>query len=139
MIIRRAGERDTDAVHRVLEQLMHAEGRHRAEVWSRLLSDPAYKAWVAEADHQVVGFLDVVTWPDIGHGNSVGLVNNLVVDERRRGQGVGTRLLQEAIRHCKSEGIVELHVWTDENNTQALRLYKNVGFVNRGLLLERQL
>lgn len=139
MIIRRAGETDTHAIHPVLEQLMHVEERQRAEVWPRLLSDPSYAAWVAEEDQQVVGFLDVVTWPDIGHGNRVGLVNNLVVDEGRRGQGVGARLLQEAIRHCRSEGIVELHVWTDAENKHALTLYQNVGFVTRGILLELQL
>lgn len=139
MIIRRAGEGDIDAIHPILEQLLPGEKDHRTDMWRRLLDDPSYVSWVAEDDHKVVGFLDVLTWPDIGLGKRVGLVNNLVVDERRRGQGVGARLFHEAIRHCRSEGIVELHVWTDAENKHALTLYQTVGFVNRGILLELQL
>jgi ribosomal protein S18 acetylase RimI-like enzyme len=63
-------------------------------------------------------------------------VNNLVVDRRARQQGVGQELLRVAIRHCKERDVIELHVWTDSHNALALRLYRKMGFSDRGLLLE---
>lgn len=138
MVVRRASEKDLDAIHSVLEQLLHAAQQDRANAWRRILSDPSYAAWLAESDGEVVGFLDLVTWPDVGHGKRVGLVNNLVVHERLRGHGFGARLLGEAVQHCRNEGIVELHVWTDTENAPALALYKQEGFVTRGGLFELQ-
>ncbi len=139
MRIRRAEHSDIQAIDTVLEQLLHGDRDRRGTMWPQLLEDPSYTAWVSEDGGAVVGFLDLLIWSDIGHGRKVGLVNNLVVDERARGRRLGTLLLEEAIRHCRHQDIVELHVWTDFDNERALGLYKKLGFVDRGRLLEIEL
>jgi len=138
MGVRRAVESDLKTIHPLLEQLMNAEPDRRRTMWSEALENEGYAAWIADADGQPVGFIDLFVFPDVAHGRTIGLINNLVVDERFRGRGLGESLLRAAIRHGKQRGAVELHVWTDFDNKPAIGLYKRVSFVDRALLLELQ-
>lgn len=136
MPIRRAVESDLEAIHHLLEQLMQAERDQRHMTWGEALETAGYAAWVVEVDGKPVGFIDLFVLPDVAHGSKIGLVNNLVIDERFRGRGLGAGLLREAIHQCRQQGAAELHVWTDPDNTPAIGLYKRFGFVDRALLLE---
>ncbi len=139
MSVRRARESDLEAIHTLLEQLMQADVNRRHAMWSEALQHEGYVAWVAEVDRRLVGFVDLFIFPDPAHGNNIGLVSNLVVDERFRSRGLGESLLKEAIEHCKQRRAVELHVWTDFDNKPAIGVYKRRGFKERGLLLEMEL
>lgn len=136
--VRRAIEGDLEAVHPLLDQLLPAGFARRQAIWRDALARDDYAAWVAEVDGQPAGFLDLILFPDVAHGGKIGVISNLVVDARVRGRGVGTCLLREAIHHAEQHGAVELHVWTDFDNTAALGLYERVGFVRRAMLLELQ-
>jgi GNAT superfamily N-acetyltransferase len=137
--VRRAVEADFDAVHRLLEQLMSGDRAHREAVWREALRRDDYAAWIAEAKGRPAGFLDLCLFLDVSHGGTIGLVNNLVVDAACRGEGVGRRLLEEAVRHSRGRGMVEVHVWTGRDNAPALRLYQRAGFAPRAVLLELEL
>jgi len=138
MGVRRALASDLESIHRLLEQLMPAELEHRQVIWNKALSDEGYAAWIAEVDGEPAGFVDLFIFPDIAHGGTIGLINNLVVDERFRGQGLGGSLLRAAIQLCAQRGGLEMHVWTDFDNAPAIGLYKGLGFKERALLLELQ-
>ncbi len=137
--IRRAVESDLKAIHPVLKQLSPAEFGRRQAVWRDSLAQDGYAAWIAEVDDQTAGFIDLYLFPDVSHGRTIGLVNNLVVDGRFRRRGLGEGLLKEAIAHCRRHDAVELHVWTDTDNAPALRLYEGAGFARRAVLLELQM
>lgn len=136
--VRRAVEGDLEAVHPLLDQLLTAEFARRQAVWRDAFAQDDFAAWVAEVDGRPAGFLDLILFPDVAHGGKIGVINNLVVDAPVRGRGLGTRLLREAIHYSRQRGAVELHVWTDFDNTAALGLYESVGFVRRAMLLELQ-
>ena len=136
MGVRRAVESDLATIHPLLEQLMPAELERRQAAWANALADDGYAAWIAEVDGEPGGFIDLFLFPDVSHGGTIGLINNLVVDERFRGRGVGGSLLRTAIQYCAERGGSELHVWTAFDNAPAIGLYKGLGFKNRALLLE---
>lgn len=138
MAIRRAVENDFQTIH-PLEQLMPAQIGRRHAMWGEALRSKDYTAWIAEVDGTPAGFLDLLVFADVAHGENMGLVSNLVIDERFRGRGLGEKLLQAAAEHCKQRDVTELHVWTDFDNTAAIGLYRKVGFVDRSLLLELEL
>lgn len=139
MAVRRAGSGDFSVIHSLLDQLMPGEQRRREAVWAELMDDHVYVAWIAETENQPAGFLDLYVFPDVAHGQRIGVIGNLVVDARYRGRGVGKSLLREAITHCRDQDVVELHVWTDFDNEPAQRLYRKHGFVDRALLLELEM
>ena len=137
--VRRIVESDFEAVHRLLDQLMPAALELRQAIWSATLAQNDYAAWLAEIDGQAAGFVDLYLFPDVGHGRAIGLVNNLVVDSRFRRRGLGEALLKEATAYCRRRDAVELHVWTEADNTPALNLYERVGFTRRAVLLELEM
>ncbi len=57
-----------------------------------------------------------------------GVVNDLVVDPRRRRQGLGRRLLEEAISVLERQGAPRVVLSTAEQNHEAQRLFAGVGF-----------
>ena len=138
MGVRRAVESDLEAIHPLLEQRTGAGLNRRRMMWREALGLPGYAAWIAEVDGRPVGFIDLFVFPDVSPGRKIGLINNLIVDARVRGRGLGRGLLREAIAQCRKERAVELHVWTAQDNTPAIALYKRLGFVDRALLLELQ-
>lgn len=86
---------------------------------------------VAEIDDRIVGQLTL----EGGRRRNVrhSAVLGITVARDWRGQGVGHRLLDQAIRWARDTGIisrVELHVFA--RNTGAIRLYEAFGFVVEG-------
>jgi GNAT superfamily N-acetyltransferase len=58
----------------------------------------------------------------------VGWVTELVIDERHRGQGIGTRLLEEAERLARDKGIGRLMIAAIVGNRIARQAYERFGF-----------
>lgn len=139
MGIRRAVESDLQAIHPLLEQLMPAPAGRRHKMWEEALRNEGYAAWVADVDGTPAGFVDLFIFPDVAHGSNIGVISNLVVDERFRGRGLGAALLRAATERCRQRDVVELHVWTDFDNAPAIRLYRKFGFADRALLLELEI
>lgn len=137
--VRRAIDRDLEALHPLIDQLLPAELARRQTIWPEALAREGYAAWIAEIDGQAAGFVDLYVLPDVGHGRNIGLINTLVVGAGFRRRGVGESLLQETIAHCRRHDVVELHLWTDWNNAPAIALYERIGFAKRSLLMELEM
>lgn len=82
-------------------------------------------------ENELIGMLDLLAFsePQRSHCANFGLS----VAKRYRGQGVGRALLETMIQFAKDTNHlkrIELEVF--DNNTSAIRLYKNVGFLIEG-------
>jgi len=53
----------------------------------------------------------------------------MAVDEEQRAKGIGTMLLGEAERSCRTLGLAKLSLIVFEQNIQARRLYERNGYV----------
>lgn len=53
---------------------------------------------------------------------------SIAVDVENRGEGYGSALMGQAIRHCQSERLARLILEVDEANEPAVALYKRLGF-----------
>ncbi|VDK50991.1 unnamed protein product [Anisakis simplex] len=58
-----------------------------------------------------------------------GYIAMLAVDESCRRLGIGTRLVQQAIRNMQTTGCDEVVLETEVTNVNAIRLYTNLGFI----------
>lgn len=61
----------------------------------------------------------------------------LVVNEEYRNQGIGTKMIRYACQTSKKEGYSYIVLKLDNDNTEAERLYKKLGFVVKGKGCER--
>ncbi|MCW8796593.1 MAG: GNAT family N-acetyltransferase [Chlorobium sp.] len=71
-------------------------------------------------------------------GKKVALLEDMIVDPGFRLQGIGSMLIEHALRHAASEGIERVTLLTDHDNTAAHRLYETNGFVRSGMIVFRK-
>ena len=80
----------------------------------------------ARAGNTVVGLCWCVLF-DPGTGLE-GEVAEVYVDPEFRSQGIGRRLLRQAVELFRQRNVTFAAVWTRESNPQAVRLYEEAGF-----------
>jgi ribosomal protein S18 acetylase RimI-like enzyme len=108
------------------------EDRFRA-----MLDLPGHTIFVAEdGGRQVVGLLTVSHRWTLWHTGPCALIEELVVDEGARGQGLGRALIQAALDWAMAQGCSEVEVSTELDNTAAQAFYRRLGFASEALLLE---
>jgi GNAT superfamily N-acetyltransferase len=81
------------------------------------------RAWFAELDGQRAGCVLCVHVDE-----TTAKLRTLLVEPRARGLGLGTRLVDEVIRHARRRGYRTLTLWTNDVLTQARRIYERAGF-----------
>ena len=86
---------------------------------------------------QVAGLLSYSVRADLYHaGNSV-LIEELVVDERERGKGIGSKLINALLAKLPALQCKELCLAVMPENEPAIRFYKRHGLVEEALFLEK--
>ncbi len=81
--------------------------------------------WIAEVDGERVGCVFVVR---NAQDSTVAQLRCLLVDTKRRGQGVGKRLVAECLAFAKAAGYAKMLLWTNDVLVSARRIYEAAGF-----------
>lgn len=155
MEIRRAGEADIEGVDRLLSQVLevHAQGRpdlfrsgtrkYTDEELLGIFADDERPVFVAVEDGEVLGYAFCVLQDATGSNSLQPILtlylDDLCVDERCRGQHVGSALYAHIVSYARSRGChnVTLNVW--ECNPSARRFYDAMGLVPLKTYLEQVL
>jgi len=91
--------------------------------YSRYVGNPGKTIFFAEADGELAGQIRLITW-----WNKYAYIDDIVVEPRFRGQGVGHALIRSAIDWAKGHGYPGLMLETQNNNVAGCRLYESCGF-----------
>jgi DNA-binding MarR family transcriptional regulator/GNAT superfamily N-acetyltransferase len=83
----------------------------------------AERCWIAEMDGAPVGSVMVVR-----QSKSAAKLRLLLVEPRARGQGLGRRLVDEAVRFARGKGYRKLVLWTQSDLDAARAIYRARGF-----------
>ena len=86
-----------------------------------------YYFFVAEANGEVVGFIDMEALPD-----GAAAITGLAVKKAWRGKGIGKTLAEFGVRFLQALGFKKIHIMTLKHNEPALRIYKSLGFSETG-------
>jgi len=81
------------------------------------------RIWISEKDKRIVGSIAIVKHSDIE-----AQLRWLLLDPQVRGQGLGRRLLREALDFCRDAGYSFVFLWTVDTLPIATKLYQSVGF-----------
>lgn len=103
--VRRARPGDASHVFALIEQLGYTPD-HRGfdEIFAQVVRHPEAAVFVAVEGLRVIGYLSMSQRPQIRLAARAAHIDELVVDERRRGEGVGTALLEAALSHARGLG-----------------------------------
>jgi ribosomal protein S18 acetylase RimI-like enzyme len=85
--------------------------------------------FIAEENNEIIGTLTLV-FNKIPTGYKV-WIEDVVVDNRARGKGVGKALTQFAIEYTSNENIKNINLTSSPDRVVANKLYQKLGFVKR--------
>ncbi|MCU0983483.1 MAG: GNAT family N-acetyltransferase [Acetobacteraceae bacterium] len=138
--IRTAGHDDIPAMVALLAQLfaIEADFSIAPEVQARglamLLARPESAVLVAEVAGAVAGMCTVQLSVSTARGGLSAGVEDVVVDARHRGAGLGGRLMAAAEAWARQKGAVRIALLADETNAPALDFYGHLGFTRTRLV-----
>jgi ribosomal protein S18 acetylase RimI-like enzyme len=138
--IRQAGPGDEAAIVRLTQEMAAGEDdvspvdEHYAR---HFLASPAGDVLLAEDGGEAVGLLSYALVPGLYHAADSGLIELLIVTGARRGEGIGSRLVETALRVLEEAGCAEASVSTGEGNEAAQKVYRDAGLTESSLLLEK--
>ena len=102
------------------------------------LASPVSGALLAEDGDDAAGLLSYAIVPGLFHAADSGLIELLVVTAARRGEGIGRRLVETALRLFEDAGCAEASVSTGADNETAQKLYAGArGLTEASVLLEK--
>lgn len=88
------------------------------------------KLLVAELDGEVVGYLNFYFWTAGGPAAAIRKmisIDDIGVEESRKHQGIGTRMMQELADFARERGCAGLSLYVDAPNEKAIAFYKKCG------------
>jgi len=103
--------------------------RYRA-AFDEITADPNHRLIVAETEGAIVGTLQISIIPGMPNfGMKRGLLENVHIRADQRGTGLGTRMVQWAIEHCREAGCGLVQLTSNKVRLDAHRFYEKLGFI----------
>jgi ribosomal protein S18 acetylase RimI-like enzyme len=119
-----------DAVHRLVPQLSQSKPAPSVDELGELVSSPATDLFIAlDDDGTVVAIATLVNFR-IPTGLR-GWIEDVVVDESARGQGIGEAVTQAMLDRARELGCLTVDLTSRPSRDVANRLYQRAGFVMR--------
>ena len=116
------------AFARLLPQLSpHAHAS--AESLARAIACPDATIFVARADRDIIGLGTLIHVPIPTKVRAI--IEDVVVDDRARGQGAGEALVRAMIDHARARGATAIELTSHPDRAAANRLYQRLGFALR--------
>lgn len=154
MNIRRAEKTDMDGINKLLQQVLmvHHNGRpdlfkanakkYTDEELASIITDDAKPIFVAVDDkNEVLGYAFCMFQQHSNHNILTDIktlyIDDLCVDENRRGTHIGKQLYEYVVAYAKAGGCynVTLNVWSC--NESAMKFYESCGLVPQKIGMEK--
>lgn len=134
IVIRRAQHDDLKAMAALLEELFGIEKDFTADFKKQLrglellLTLPTSCLFVAKANNRVVAMVSLQELVSTAMGGSVGIIEDMIVTQKFRGQGVGRELFKALLLKSEELGYARLCLGSDVRNSAAEEFYRGAGF-----------
>jgi len=141
LTVRAARLEDLEAMVELLGRLFGQEAefhanpeRQRAALRSILALPDHGSLLVAQWLPEIVGMVSLHYTISTAEGGTAAWLEDMVVDPRFRGRGVGSRLVEAAFATCRTKGVRRVTLLTDKVNASAQRFYRRHGFAESPML-----
>ncbi len=136
-IIRRAVEKDIPRILELYRQLnttkLPGERERPMEDYRRIFGEigsfTGMELIVAEDASEVVGSTVLIIVPNLSHsGLPWAIVENVIVDQSRRGKGFGWDMMKYAEARAREAGCYKIGLSSDNNRKDAHEFYRSLGY-----------
>lgn len=125
----------TEALRRLVPQLSTSAELPDQKALHRIVGSEATTLLAARADGKIVGLLALAMFP-VPTGVRA-WIEDVIVDEAARGQGIGEALTREALSLAQAAGARTVDLTSRPSRAAAGRLYERVGFATRSTRIYR--
>jgi GNAT superfamily N-acetyltransferase len=138
VMIRQAEEADLPAVLALYAQPEIDDGDvlsvdEAAKIFRRFADYPDYRLFVAEEEGVVVGSYALLVMDNLGHlGAPSALVEDVVVDPKRQGSGIGKVMMRAALTEARRKGCYKIALSANQKRDRAHAFYESLGFARHG-------
>jgi GNAT superfamily N-acetyltransferase len=107
-----------DAAERLLQKFKHY---------------PDYSLYVAAHEGAIVGSFALLIMDNIGHfGAPSAIVEDVVVDPKRHGSGIGRQMMRFAMQKARAKGCYKMMLSSNARRERAHAFYESLGFDRHG-------
>ena len=138
IIVREAQEADLPDILFLYGQLGQDDGTvlnldEARCIFDRLKSYPDYGIHVALADGKIVGTFALLVMDNLAHrGARSAILEDVVVAEGLRGQGVGKKMMAYACALCREKKCYKMALNSNRHRVAAHRFYESLGYERHG-------
>ena len=135
--IREAEISDFDRVYPLFEQLWPNKPINRAElqkVFERGVTSPTDVLLCAVSGEAIIGFSAYALVNNLWQEGMIAYIYAMVVDDKFRGRGIGTKLIEAVIRSSKEQGLKRVELDSGFPREKAHEFYMKLGFEKRAFL-----
>ena len=134
---RTANEADVAELLRLYGQLSSGrsglDGDRLRTLLRKIATYPDYAVYLACDGETVVGTFALLIMDALGDRLApAGVVEDVVVDGSRRGQGIGRAMMEFAMAKCTEAGCYKMALSSNINRADAHRFYESLGFEKHG-------
>jgi len=98
------------------------------KVVADLINFPAYLGFIASVDDEFVGMCDCFYGYSTFNAAPLINIHDVFVDDRFKGRGIGTALLEAVENEAKESGCCKITLEVREDNSRAQEVYQRFGF-----------
>jgi GNAT superfamily N-acetyltransferase len=138
LTLREASEHDLPAILSLYAQLGQDDGSvlpldEAGRILARFGEYPDYHIHVALFEGKILGVFALLIMDNLGHlGAPSAVLEDVVVAEGARGQGIGKRMMDYANDLCRQKGCYKMTFSSNMNREPAHRFYESLGFRKHG-------
>ncbi len=125
LLIRPMEHKDVECISRIEEETFSMPWS--LDAFTEMLSNKNARYYVAELGGRVVGSCGMLM--AAGEGN----ITNVVIEQKVRGAGIGTKMLQYLIEDGRRIGLAAFTLEVRVSNSAAIHVYEKLGFHSEGV------
>jgi len=135
--IRKATENDFEKVYPLLEQLWPNKELDRAAlkiVFNRGVHSNTDELFCLDYSDEVIGFCAYAIVNNLWQAGYISFMYAMVIEEKYRGKGFGTMLIEESLKDSKAKGLKRMELDSAFHREKAHEFYLKLGFEKRAFL-----
>lgn len=138
--IRTAEEEDLPQLVGLLSQLTSTSFDEAMPIFRRIRLYPDYRIYIALARNELAGTLGLMIMDNIGHGGApIAVVENVVVDQGLRRQGIGRKMFAFAAEKAREKKCYKMILPSHFRLVESHPFYESLGFMKRGYVFSLDL
>ena len=142
VLIRKATESDFEKVYPLFEQLWPNKELDKTAlriVFNRGVNSDTDELLCLVYSDELIGFCAYAIVNNLWQAGYISYMYAMVVDEKQRGKGFGTMLINESIKDSKAKGLKRLELDSAFHREKAHEFYIKLGFEKRAFLFSHSL